>query len=75
MNRKQLIVLWIGIIAIVSLSLYVPWRWEYRYYHGLDYGFIWASPEHAVGVSLQVLAIEWVAVAIIIGGLIISLRR
>jgi len=73
MNRKQLLALWIGVLACVGAGLFPPfyihlrgenwsahvWNWLWREQHPVD---------------LHILFIEWLLIALVTAAAIITLR-
>jgi hypothetical protein len=88
MNLKQKICLWIGIGLIVLMGFYPPWVLPVnalgirgRQNHG--YKLILIPPIHksrdeelelGTSIDFQRLSVQWAAVALIIGGLIVTLK-
>jgi hypothetical protein len=81
MNKKQKIVLWIGIAVIVVMGIFPPW--VHRGGPGVEksagYSFILNGPEsYAFGwfarPDISRLFIQWVIVAVITAGLIITVK-
>ncbi len=86
MNRKQKICLWLGIVAIVIIGIFSPWLYTTTG-NGLNskknagYSCIlFPPPPKGVGlrygISLDVsrLCVQWVIVAVVTGGLIVTLK-
>jgi len=81
MNRKQKICLWVGIALIVVMGLFPPWVCEY-YRDGAKsfvirpgpYSLIVSPPEYGKFVDLYRLGIQYLVVAVVTAGLIITLR-
>ncbi|GAG59526.1 unnamed protein product [marine sediment metagenome] len=60
MNKKQKIVLWVGVIIIVLIGLFPPWNYvcvrrspvpispEYIYIKNAGYHFLWNPPSHLI---------------------------
>jgi len=94
MNRKQTMVMWIGIIAFVLMGLYPPWIVEggmakITLHFGPQYSYILTPPKgpDTIGkikdaskmftprIDIAILAVQWAIVAVITGGLIVTLRN
>lgn len=86
MNWKQKICLWIGIAVIVLMGLFPPWVFQVKstYVNELvdaGYAFITNPPHYLfrgdikIGASIELarLAVQWAIVAVITGGLIVTL--
>lgn len=70
MNKKQLIVLWIGIGIITLMGLFPPFQWHLRDGRtGITYAFIFSEDDI---IALGNLVVQWAVVAFITGGLIIT---
>lgn len=75
MNKTQLIVLWIGIGLIVLMGLFPPWVMSVQ--GAIDqqgYGFILNPPEEYCHVNTPRLYVQWIMVAVIAGGLFVTLK-
>lgn len=83
MNKRQIIALWLGLIAFVLMGLYPPWisaEGLYRADH--RYAFILNPPvyEQIRGLKLiplidiPRLAVQWILVAVVTGGLIVTVK-
>ena len=82
MNKKQLIVMWIGIIAIVLMGLVPPWFFKpYKINtRAVDhsesfYKFITPRPlkgKLLADIDFSLLCVQWVIVAAITGGLVVT---
>ena len=84
MNNKQKIVFWIGIAAIVLMGIFPPWI-AYQPSHGWGYDrgykFLLRRPPKLSTesslmpmIDLPRLAIQWILVAVITGGLLVTLK-
>ena len=73
MNRKQLFVLSVGIVALVLTGLFAPWIPEPGTFIGWTYSFITVPPEGSPGIDVIMLSIQWALLALITGGLIAAL--
>jgi len=89
MNKKQLTVLWIGIAAIVLMGIFPPWQVMEGGRGAFGYCFILRPPGSSQSTSIarfwrwrvclgrldtSCLFIQWAMVAMITGGLIITLK-
>ncbi len=90
MNAKQKAFLWLGIIAFVLMGIFPPWFYPINI-EGLksrtnvDYKSILSPPEAIgenkyeglIGASIDFsrLAVQWVMVAVITGGFVVSLKN
>ena len=87
MNRKQIICLWIGISIIVLMGIFPPWIYVKQWYGGVEtfvlYHFILTPPHPNIhdnnalpGVRIYTaqLCFQWVIVAVLTGGFIITFR-
>lgn len=71
MSKKQLRVLWMGIVLFVLMGFFPP---EAQYFRGercaVEYEFILTAPNIAFGVLL----VQWAIAAAVTGGLIYTLK-
>lgn len=76
MNKRQIIVLWIGIIIIVLMGLFPPWMNvdPSGGYYIKGYNFILDKPSTFCRIDVPQLLVQWAMVAIIAGGLLVTLR-
>ncbi len=89
MNKKQLIVMWVGIAIVVLMGIFTPWvAIEEATHHYLGYRFILSPPDETwflhlrdkpgidqIGiVDFTQLLIQWIMVSVIVGGLIITFK-
>jgi len=77
MNRKQLAIFWIGVVACVLCALYPPWTitsgiGEFTNIRGPSWHLIWDTPGRESSLNLGVLGVELFIVAIVIGALIFT---
>ncbi len=76
MNKKQLISLWIGIIAIVLMGLYPPWMMtgggSILGFGKWGYSFIMNPPHEACRIDTSRLGVQWAMVAAVTGGLVVA---
>jgi len=88
MNFKQKIVLWIGIAIIVGMGLFPPWKVETgkeRIFSGKKYTpsfivssgyhFLFNPPSRAKGIDVGRLFVQIGLVAIITGGVILTIKK
>jgi len=74
-NRKQLVALWIGVLAFVLAALYPPWV-----YPALDsnlgnwWHWLWGFGMMGEHVNLAILGIEWAVIVAVIAAALFSLR-
>jgi len=82
MEKSQLIVLWVGIAIVVLMGIFPPWVAiaEASHFY-LGYSFILSPPEemkrgemHIAVIELTRLLTQWIMVAVIVGGLIITFK-
>ena len=81
MNKKQKIVLWIGIAVIVIMGIFPPWVIS-GYSTGRpiagSYSLITSPPKmgeaYAKSIDLYRLGVQWVIVGVITGGLIYTFK-
>lgn len=87
LNNKQTIALWIGVAAVVILGLYPPWTNDHpargKKFIGYSAIFSPAAKEFpgyggqyhttANSIDVTILLVEWVIIAVITGGLIVTL--
>ena len=71
MNRKQKIVLWVGIVIIVLMGLFPPVRYKRYSTYRVRYEFLLVTQNTVVVTNLLV---QWVVVSIIGSGLIYTFR-
>jgi len=79
MNKKQLVYLWVGILAMIGMALYPPFKVTYLSGNRLTiYGFLYCSfgmtEKMPVNIDLTLLCIQWLMVILIIGGLILTVK-
>ncbi len=80
MNKRQILVLWIGIIIIAAILLFPPMKttrtdkWGKHYSEDLGYRFITDNTETNVTVNYEKLFLPIAAVALIWLGLFFSLK-
>ncbi len=95
MNRKQIIVLWIGIAAIVIMGIFPPWilnaegaslmiqtqreiselsNQNFHTYHFILSGPRVKNVSFLLRVDLPKLSVQWITVAAITGGLLVTFR-
>ena len=75
MNRTHLIILWIGIILIVLMGLFPPWTLILEGSVGtLGYAFILSRPRKICNINTSLLFAQWIMVAVVTGGLIITFK-
>ena len=88
MNKKQLVVLWVGIIIFVSMALYPPWfkriqRSTGNYTYTYDYACLFYSPGYRSDyktyskynlwrLNYYRLTLQYVILLVVIGGAMIS---
>lgn len=87
MNKKQKVALWVGIAAAVIMGLYPPWNYDHPKLgsKSIGYSSIFTPAQKQVteyndtytetanAIDATRLIIEWVLVAIVTGGLIVTL--
>lgn len=84
MNKKQLISLWVGIVIIVLMGLFPPWffmtvssRSGMGYRRATNYKFITPRPRSGnieAEIDFSLLCIQWVIVAAITTGLVVTFK-
>ena len=75
MNRKQIIVLWIGIAAIVFMGIVPPWVVSIQgAIEQRGYGFILIPPEKYCHINTSRLYVQWIMVAVATGGFIVTFK-
>ena len=80
MNKKQKIVLWVGIITAVIMGIYPPWVYESRSGKTVPgpYGHIANPPPESYKtarfIDLYRLGVQWIMVAGVTGGLLVTLK-
>lgn len=79
MNKKQKIVLWVGIAAFVLMGLYPPWMISKAPMRSEGYSFVLAPPVGTIDetfcqINMPRLYIQWMIV-VVIGGLVISFKK
>jgi hypothetical protein len=75
MNKYQTIFLWIGMVIFVIVGVFPPWTGSYaanEYFNG--YGFILNPPKFNERVCISYLCVEWIMVAVITGGLLVTFK-
>ncbi len=83
MNKRQLIVLWLGIAIFVLMGLFPPWYGKYHQSKPLahSFAFILLRPEihqHGKGwmkINTTQLIIQWSIVTVITSGLVLSFKK
>ena len=80
MNKKQLIILWIGIALIVGMGIYPPYMESFEDTGGFvpqGYNFIFSERSewrrHEM-VNVPQLFAQWFIVAVITGGLLVTFK-
>ncbi|MBN1972546.1 MAG: hypothetical protein JW787_02835 [Sedimentisphaerales bacterium] len=75
MNKKQKVILFIGIIIFVIMGIYPPWVLNRS--SGIEAGY-WAfindPPRTAKFIDLYRLGVQWFMVAVVIGSLLVILK-
>ncbi len=71
MNRRQLISVWVGVVVVVAMMLYPPWRSDQFGYLGYHSFF---SHMYVDEVYLAVLLCQWFVVALVTTAAVISFR-
>ena len=75
MNKKQIIVMWIGIAIIVLMGLFPPCTvWVQNTCNFVGYSFITNPKESRSIVELGRLIAQWVVVAALVTGIMITLN-
>ncbi len=84
MNKKQLIVMWVGIAAIVITGIYPPWMTanpQGGNYIAAGYGFI-LNPPHFRGqelwrgrIDFPHLLAQWAMFAVVTGGFMVTFKN
>ncbi len=77
MNRKQLIAMWLGITITVSMLVVPPWKTGMGTYgrsYSRGYRLLFTPPRGAVGVDTGILAVQFLAIGLVAGGAIVSLK-
>ena len=76
MNRNQKIVVIIGLVIIVLMGLFPPWKLSYQ---GLSvakgYSFFAISPAYNTNVDSSRLLVQWLGVCIVVGGIVLILKK
>lgn len=84
MNAKQRKLLQVGIVVAVLMGVFPPWMdsFSYEQLHSQGaggYAFIFDPPKaeilHTVSIDLSRLVVQWVVVALAVGGGILFLRE
>jgi hypothetical protein len=78
MNKKQKIVLMIGIIVFLLIGIFPPWvlisspENSARLEGAIGYSFIIFSPNHGwCRIDISRLMVEWITMVVVMGGLIL----
>ena len=80
MNKRQRVVLWIGLGLLFATCLVPPWACGggvsggISAGHSTEYGFLFIPPGSARSISFSALFVEWAAVVILTGGALFMLR-
>jgi hypothetical protein len=76
MNTKQKVILWIGIIAFVLMGIFPPWMitGNEQVCLSMGYSFILNPPNKVCRMDASHLCIQWVMVAVITAGLVITFK-
>jgi len=75
MNKKQIIVLWIGIAAIVVMGIIPPWVVSIQgAIEQRGYGFILIPPEKYCHINTSRLYVQWIMVAVVTGGFLVTFK-
>lgn len=81
MNKKQIIVLWIGIAVIVIMGIFPPWIVGQTILSPKDggYRFVLSHPEvrslDCYSLNTSRLLVQWIMVVAITGGLLVTLKE
>lgn len=75
MNRKQKIVLWIGIGIFALMALFLPLVISIQgVIEQQGYGFILIPPEKYCHINTSRLYVQWIMVAVVTGGFIVTFK-
>jgi hypothetical protein len=70
MNQRQKRCLWVGITVFVLMGLFPPWVVNKGGFSGHGYTFLFTKGGAHIDTNL--LAIQWVLVAVVTGGLMLT---
>lgn len=73
LNENQKLCLWLGILVIVAMGLYPPWKFITE--TPTSFGFLYAPPPGQVKLDYMRLSVEWVMAAVVTFGLVISAQK
>ena len=80
MNKTQLLIMWVGIAIVVLMGIFPPWATIVQAtHHYLGHSFILLTPRlrpnaTIIFIDLTRLLPQWIMVAVIVGGMIISFK-
>ena len=85
MNRKQMVVLWVGLSIFLLIGIFPPWLYTSVWGEGIHpekdagYYFILIPPKpekSLMGIKLDVqrLCVQWIIVSVATGGFILTFR-
>lgn len=73
LNENQKLWLWLGILVIVAMGLYPPWKLITE--TPTSFGFLYAPPPGQVKLDYSRLSVEWVMAAVVTFGLVLSAQK
>lgn len=73
LNENQKLCLWLGILVIVAMGLYPPWKFISE--TPTSFGFLYAPPPGQVKLDYMRLSVEWVMAAVVTFGLVVSAQK
>jgi hypothetical protein len=75
MNKKQLIVMWVGIAIIILMGIFPPWIVTVQGTDNiLGHAFILSRTGRKYDINASFLFVQWIMVVAITGGLIITFK-
>jgi len=72
MNQRQKKCLWVAIAVFVLMGLFPPWQKDYGRFSSSGYTFIFEENRRPIDINL--LAVQWILVAVVTGGLMLTFR-
>ena len=74
MNRKQQVVLWVGIAAFVLMGFFPPWHLSFQGIVVADgyHFFTYHGPGRVI--DMRRLAVQWAVLVAVVGGLLVAFR-
>ena len=75
MNKKQLKVIWVGIVFIVLMAFFPPWAQVTSGGASFSrgYGLIFIPPGNLLHLDIPRLLVQWAIVGMIVTGLLLTL--